>query len=415
MVENVVIVTDSLSIDGGSSSVALRSAVALARTGLNVTVFAASGDASPELLSCPNLRVISTGQGDALSAKNPLAGAVRGLWNRRVYRAMGDLLTTLDRATTVVHLHGWTKALSSSVVASVVRSRFRIVLTLHEYFTACPIGCLYLHRDRKVCTLKPMSLACITTDCDSRNYLVKLYRVARQAVQLTAGRIPSGISHYITVSNFSRRIIESALPPNRTMYAIDNPIDAVREVRITAETKTGVLFIGRLSAEKGGVLLAEAARVAGVSVTFVGDGPDRAAIEAANPSARITGWVDRSGVSAALRDARCIVMPSLWYETLGLVVLEAAALGIPAIVPEGTAARDLVAVGITGLSFERGSVSALAAQLAMLADDGTVERMSRSTYDAFWSKPPTMALHVERLRSAYDDMLGVPALEHATA
>lgn len=413
MVEHVVVVTDSLSIDGGSSSVALRSAVALARTGLHVTVFAASGDASPDLLSCPNLRVISTGQGDALSAKNPLTGALRGIWNVRVYRAMCELLATLDRARTVVHLHGWTKALSSSVVASVVRSRFRIVLTLHEYFTACPTGCLYLHRDRKVCTLKPMSLACITKDCDSRNYAVKLYRVARQFVQQTAGRIPSGILHYITVSNFSKRIIESSLPPDRTMYAVDNPIDAVREPRVAAETQTAVVFIGRLSAEKGGALLAQAAKLAGVPVTFVGDGPDRAAIELENPSAVITGWVDRTGVAAALRNARCIVMPSLWYETLGLVVLEAAALGIPAIVPEGTAARDLVTAGVTGLSFERGSVAALAAQLATLADAGAVERMSRNAYDAFWSKPPTMAAHVERLRCAYDDMLGAPVLEYA--
>jgi len=124
---------------------------------------------------------------------------------------MTELLATLDPATTIVHVHCWTKALSSSVVAAVARAKFPMVMTLHEYFTACPTGCLYLHRDRKVCTLTPMSVACIVKNCDSRSYLYKAYRVVRQLVQRTFGRIPSGIGEFITVSEFSRSVIERYL------------------------------------------------------------------------------------------------------------------------------------------------------------------------------------------------------------
>jgi glycosyltransferase involved in cell wall biosynthesis len=406
MVKHVVVVTDSLSIDGGSSNVALRSAVALARMGMQVTVFAASGEAGPELLGTQNLRVISTGQGDALGASNRLLGALRGLWNAKAYREMSKLLASLDPTVTVVHLHGWTKALSSSVVASVVHARFRIVLTLHEYFTACPVGCFYLHRDKQVCTLKPMSLACILKDCDSRSYAFKLYRVVRQAVQLTFGRIPSGIAHYITVSAFSRRVIEPMLPKRRIMYAVDNPVDVPREARACAELNEHVVFVGRLSAEKGGALLAEAARIAGLQVLFIGEGPERSAIERANPDARFSGWLDRDGVTAALRGARCVVVPSLWYETLGLVVLEAAALGIPAIVPNGTAARDLIVAGQTGLVFSRGDVSELVTVLRASTDDALIERMSRAAYELFWKRPPTMRAHVDGLLAAYRGVLG---------
>jgi len=67
MLEHVVIVTDSLAIDGGSAKVALGSALAIARSGLTVTVFAASGEASRELAACRNVRLVSTGQGEALS------------------------------------------------------------------------------------------------------------------------------------------------------------------------------------------------------------------------------------------------------------------------------------------------------------------------------------------------------------
>jgi glycosyltransferase involved in cell wall biosynthesis len=409
VLEHVVVVTDSLTVDGGSAKVALSSAIALAESGLQVTVFAAAGQASPELAACANLRIVCTEQGDALSSRNRLAGAVRGLWNRRARSRMTALLATLDPARTVVHVHSWTKALSASVVASAVRAKFPVVLTLHEYFTACPTGCLYLHRDRAVCTIAPMSLACVTKDCDSRSYAFKLYRVVRQMIARSFGCIPSGIAEYITVSRFSRRILEPLLPARRRMHAVDNPVDAVREPRAHAEASDTFVFVGRLSAEKGGLLLAEAARLAGVRVVFIGDGAEREAVLAVNPQAQFTGWLDRAGVTAHLRAARCVVVPSLWYETLGLVVLEAAALGVPAIVPNGTAARDLVVPGKTGLAFERGNALDLAAQLRALADASLTERLSRNAYDAFWSKPPTMAAHVDELLSTYAGVLGTVA------
>jgi glycosyltransferase involved in cell wall biosynthesis len=401
----VVIVTDSLAVDGGSSMVALTSARALAASGVRVTVFAASGEASPELAACENLTLVTTGQGDALASGNRLRGALRGLWNGAAFHRISDLLATMDRERTVVHVHGWTKALSSSVVAAVVRAKFPLVMTMHEYFVRCPTGCLYLHRDRAVCTLKPMSLACVLTDCDSRSYAFKLYRVVRQAIARTAGSIPRGARNFITVSAFSERILRGLLPAARRFYPVANPVDAVRDDRVAAAANDQFVYVGRLSPEKGGALLAEAAKRAGVRVTFIGDGPERAAIEAANPDATVTGWLDRDGVAARLRGARAIVVPSLWYETLGLVVLEAAALGIPAIVSRDTAPGDLVRDGETGLLFGRGDVAQLTAALIAMRDDAVVERMSCAAYDGFWSAPPTTEAHVTGLRTVYDQVL----------
>jgi glycosyltransferase involved in cell wall biosynthesis len=409
VLEHVVIVTDSLSVDGGSAKVALSSALALAESGLQVTVFAAAGQASSELAACPNVRIVCTDQGEALASRNRLGGALRGLWNRPARTKLNSVLAGLDPQRTVVHVHAWTKALSSSVVAGIVGAKFPLVLTLHEYFTACPTGCLYLHRDRKICTLRPMSLACITKDCDSRSYALKFYRVVRGWIQRYAGRIPGAVTHFITVSPFSRRVLEPLLPANAQFHPVANPVDAVRGPRSLAENNAQFVFVGRLSAEKGGLLLAQAAKLAGVNVTFVGDGAERGAIERANPQATVTGWVDHDTVLAHLRTARALVVPSLWYETLGLVVLEAAALGTPAIVPRDTAPADLVRSGETGLSFARGDVADLAAQLRTLKDDAVVARMSRAAYAAFWSTPPTMDAHIQRLIATYEDVLGIPS------
>jgi glycosyltransferase involved in cell wall biosynthesis len=218
--------------------------------------------------------------------------------------------------------------------------------------------------------------------------------------------MPGGIREYFTVSDFSRRVIEPFLPATRRMHAIGNPVEVTREPRVAAGRNRTFAFVGRLSAEKGCALLAEAARIAGVDVVFVGDGPERAAIERANPAAKITGWLDPAAVAARVRDARCVVVPSMWYETFGLVVLEAAACGVPAIVPSGTAPGDLIVSGETGLVFARGDAEALAAALRVMTDDATVERMGRAAYAAYWSDPPTMAAHVARLLAAYREIVG---------
>jgi glycosyltransferase involved in cell wall biosynthesis len=250
-----------------------------------------------------------------------------------------------------------------------------------------------------------MSLACIVKDCDSRNYAFKMYRVVRQMVQRSVSGVPRAVVDFITVSPLSKRVLESMLPHNRRFHTVMYPIDAVRDTQIHAEANEGVVFVGRLSAEKGGTLLAEAAKRANVAVTFIGDGPERGEIERINPDARVAGWQDANGVKSAMRKARAIVVPSLWYETFGLVVLEAAAMGIPALVPSDTAPNDLVKDGETGLSFERGDVDDLARKLTRLTDEGAVKRMSRTAYESYWSKPQTMDEHIARLIPAYASTL----------
>jgi glycosyltransferase involved in cell wall biosynthesis len=75
----------------------------------------------------------------------------------------------------------------------------------------------------------------------------------------------------------------------------------------------------------------------------------------------------------------------LWYETLGLVVLEAAANGIPSIVPDTSAAREIVIDGVTGLHFRGGDEQDLRAKMRLLQDPELAATLGRAAYDRFWS------------------------------
>jgi glycosyltransferase involved in cell wall biosynthesis len=160
-----------------------------------------------------------------------------------------------------------------------------------------------------------------------------------------------------------------------------------------------------LTPEKGVYLFAEACRRAGVRPVYVGDGECCAQLERKFPEAVCTGWRAEAEVREIMMTARAVVLPSLWYETQGLVVLEAAAIGIPAIVAETSAARDYVIDGATGLWFKGGNAEDLTSKISLLKDSAAAHRMGRSAYDRFWSNPPTMERHVEGLERAYACML----------
>ncbi|MDD4052026.1 MAG: glycosyltransferase family 4 protein [candidate division Zixibacteria bacterium] len=401
---HLVIVNDFAHVNGGTAMVALSSAAALARRGYAVTVFTAVGPVMEELTR-DGLDVVCLGQHEIAADPNRLRAAFGGLWNRTAGRRMAEVLNNLNPTNTIIHVHGWTKALTAAPVAVALKQHFPVVMTLHDYFAACPNGGFYDFQKNRICTLKAMSPSCLTCNCDKNSYAQKAWRAARQTMQKRRGHIPGRIRHFITVSPFSRKIMQPYLPTDARLYDVPNPIQAEQASCPDPGGNKPFAYVGRLSPEKGTLLFAEAAQKAGVSVTFIGDGEQRGTIASLCPEAIITGWVPPSDVQRHLSWARVLVLPSLCYETQGMTVLEAAACGLPAIIPDTSAARDAVIDGETGVWFKGRDVDDLATKMTMLADDNLVRRMGRAAYDRFWDAPPTLERHVEALESVYHQIL----------
>jgi glycosyltransferase involved in cell wall biosynthesis len=401
---HVVIVNDFAYVNGGAGQVALSSALGLASRGIDVTVFSAVGPAMASL-SGKRIHLVCTGQEEIAHDPNRLRAATQGLWNYRAARRMKETLAELDPSQTVVHLHGWSKSLSASIVHRTLSSGFRTVLTMHDYFLACPNGGFFDYRRNQICNLKPMSGACLRTNCDKHSYAEKLWRVGRQALQYGPGRLPSGVRDFIAISTFSRNILEPFLPPQAKIHEVPNPISTPPSTPARPEANRSFLFVGRLEPEKGPLLLAEAADRIGAEMMFVGDGSMRSELTRRYPSARFTGWVTPSEVAVHLESARAVVLPSRWYETQGLVSLEAAARGIPAVVPDRCAASEAISNRETGLIFRSGDAEDLADKLSMLQDDSLVATLGRTAYKRYWAAPATMEQHLDRLLEVYGQIL----------
>lgn len=400
---SVVVVNSFCRVEGGASRVAIDEAIGLARKGVAVTFVSAIGPVAEELAAAP-VKVICLDQRELAAAPYDPEIALQGLWNRRAFSAMSKALRGLDPRDTIVHLHGFTQALSSSPVRCALELGFKVVSTLHEYFTACPNGGFFDYVAESPCHRRPLSIQCVATNCDKRRYIHKAYRVLRTGVQRRLGWLPGGVNHYIALSQRSVEVLRPYLPAEAKFFFLGNPIDVPHTPPVAVERNTDIIAIGRLSPEKGISLLVRAAKIANARVVLVGDGPLRSLAEESGVC-RVTGWLPRAGVLAALESARCLVFPSLWYETFGLCVSEAAARGVPAIVSDTTGAAERIEHNRTGWHVRSGDAGELARYLRHIGNDEVVAAAGRAAYAGFWTQAPNLERHTEDLLSVYTQVL----------
>ncbi len=162
--------------------------------------------------------------------------------------------------------------------------------------------------------------------------------------------------------------------------------DAVPDVPLA------LVFVGRLADGKGvddairGVALARD-RGVDCSLRVVGDGPLRASWEELAHDSGLAGhvvfegWVDPSAVPAALAAADALIAPSVRaasgaQEAFGLVFVEAALAGLPAIGTRCGGIPDVVVDGETGLLVDERAPEQIADAIAELArDPGRTRRL----------------------------------------
>lgn len=395
---HIIVVADFGVPDGGAPKVAVESARALAEAGVPVTFIHAVGTQADPCLAHPGIEVLGLGLSDIWQM--PISQAApAGIWNAAAGRALEQALRRVRRPDSIVHVHQWTKALSPAGLAAVRRAGLPLVVTMHDYFLVCPTGLFYRFDRQEPCGLAPLSLACCIAPCDPRSRAHKLVRLARAlAVRRVLAAGPIDLIH---VSNRGRETVAAYVPAVARHHRVDNPVAIAPGPPARIGPQARALYVGRFTREKGAVLAARAAAMAGMPLLAVGEGPAADEMRAACPKIELRGWVPAERVGDLMREEGFVLMaPSLWPETGPLTVYEALAAGIPALVSNRSGAAEKVRDGDTG-RIAQPDIDSFAQALREIAQPGVASRMGEAAHRAYWAAPPDAAAHAAALLAVY--------------
>jgi glycosyltransferase involved in cell wall biosynthesis len=152
------------------------------------------------------------------------------------------------------------------------------------------------------------------------------------------------VTHYVANSLLTRERIADFY--RREAVVVHPPVEIDRFV--IGEPEDFFLIVTELARHKRVELALEGARLAGLPVTVVGDGPDRARLESTfGSSARFLGAVGDEQLADLYARARALLVPST--EEFGIAMVEAQAAGRPVVAVDTGGAREIVIDGDTGV------------------------------------------------------------------
>ena len=299
-------------------------------------------------------------------------------------------------------------------------ARWPVVKMLHGYFGTCVSG-LKMHAfpSVRVCqrTFGPPCLALyFPRRCGqlSAGAMVHGYRWATEQRLLLARYTAAVVASHHMRDEMAR----NGVPEDR-LHVLPLFSTMGSDVPAGAGESDTVLFAGRMTPLKGGhVLIAAAARAARmmgrpVRLVMAGDGPQmetwRQLAASLGVRLELAGWVNLQDRARVYGRGLLVAVPSLWPEPFGLVGLDAAALGRPAVAFNVGGIRDWLTDGVNGRLVEpaAGADGFAEALVALLNDSAERERMGERALEV--ARRMSVAAHVERLESVLRHATSAPA------
>jgi glycosyltransferase involved in cell wall biosynthesis len=353
-----------------------------------------------------------TKHNDDINGDGRLALAKNTIWNRKSESEVAEVIARFHPE--ILHCNNIFPQISPSVYRAANRAGVPVVQALRNYRLLCANG--YLFRDGHVCTQcvdRPSRFPALLHRCYRDSRLATAAVVSMQVVHGAIGTWKRRVDAFFTPSVFARELfIRSGFDPNRVAVRTNfvHPDNGLTDGR-----GGYALFIGRISPEKGlRVLLQAWQRLRGeLPLKIVGTGPDEEPLRREFPHVPNVEWFgsrSSADVLTLLGDAKCLIMPSEWYETFGRTIAEALSRGTPVIASNLGAIAELVVDGQTGYLFDPGNADALAAATkSLIASGNGYQSMRRAAYDSFKARFTREKSH-EQLIAVYQN-----AIDHRSA
>ena len=357
---------------GGGSLAASRASIAVLRAhGVEVEVFSRDSRNLPQGLAGR----IQAG----LSAFYPREAV------RDFDRVLGQFQPDL------VHINELFPLVSPWVLRACRAAGIPVVMTVDDYHLTCPVRNHF--RDGQVCTqclggpLGGREYQAVLNNCRG-NLAENLVNAGYSAMVRALGLYTGQVDHFIAPSAFSARwVVEQVGVAAERVSVVPHTID-IPATAADAAAGSYFAFGGRFVPEKGIAVLLAAARRSNLPVKLSRNVQHFVTIDVP-PEVEVVVTQGRDDLAAFYRGARALVLPSIWFESFGIVGAESMSHGIPIVASRLGAVADLVEDGVDGLLFTAGDAADLADKADRLwRDPGLAAQMgqrARAKAQALWS------------------------------
>lgn len=358
---------------GGSETYYFTLAEALKARGHEVIFFAMQDEKN---LPCKQESYFVSNSSVSGGIKSKLNMILHLTYSKEAYRNMSRLLR--DEKPDLVILNLVHKQITLSILDAIREydPKLPVFWTMHDLIAVCPS---YTMRDGSgnVCEkcLGGKYAHCVKNKCIKGSTLMSVLS-AYEAAYIRRRKWYDQVDLFICPSEFYRKKLEEGRFTHSPIVTMRNPLPLDTNYEISEITEAYILYFGRLAPEKGVKTLIEAAKLCGCRLVILGTGPQEEELKAlATGCANIEfkGFQTGEALKNYVKNSRCVVLPSEWYENGPYSAMEAMAQGKPLIVSRWGGLPELVEDGVNGYIYD-GKMESLA---------GAIRRMQTLPEEAY--------------------------------
>lgn len=310
------------------------------------------------------------------------------LYNREAAKKLDQLLT--DQKPDIAHVHSIFHYLSPSIFPILKKHNIPIVFMLSDYHAICPNHKLFAHgkiddtcRDKKFYKL--------FSNSSINNSRAESFVAMIEGYTNRLFRLYEYVDLFLAPSVFMQKICGEYGIPQDKIVVLRNVLD-LNAYQRTFEKKKYILYMGRLSEEKGILtllnavqLLARQGKLDDFHCIIAGHGPQERELHAYVKNNDLNKYVHFVGFcsketqqwSDLQKYASIMVLPSIWYDNSPIAISEAMAFGTPVIVSDRGGTKELIKEGKSGLLFQAGNIADLADKIEVLLSDESLSSQMR--------------------------------------
>lgn len=342
---------------GGSETYYFTLAEALEKKGHEVIFFAMKDD--EKNIPCGQEEYFVSNASVQGGIKSKMNMVLHMTYSKEAYNNMKKLLEAEHPDLVILNLVH--KQITLSIIDAIKEydSQLPIFWTMHDLIAICPSYTM-LDGNGTICekctagSFKP----CVENRCIKGSKLMSMLS-KHEAEYIRKKKWYDKVDLFICPSEFYKKKLEEAHFTNSMIITLRNPLPVDTVYDVFDNDEGYMLYFGRLSKEKGVKTLIDAARRVECRLVILGTGPmENELKEYAKDCDYIEfkGFQTGDALKKYIRNSRCVVLPSEWYENGPYSAMEAMAMGKPLIVSNNGGLPELVENGVNGYVYKDGAV-----------------------------------------------------------